>query len=113
LHAAFGNRQGFSGLVAWWKEASPAPDDLVIGPVVGDVRVDAHEHVVIHDREPADGNGEDLGKLFESSVDPFFAVDGTFGEQEGASDAAGDAVVSAGYGGVDQMRARHCHGWIS
>jgi hypothetical protein len=99
LHPAFGNRQGFSGLVAWWKEASPAPDDLIIGPFARGARVDPYEQVqvVIHDREAADGNGEDLGKFFESAVDPFFAVERSFAEQEGASDAAGYVQKQAAY----------------
>jgi hypothetical protein len=37
---------------------------------------------------------------------------GTFAEEEGASDTAGDAVVPAGDGWVDEMGASHCHKWI-
>jgi hypothetical protein len=64
--------------------------------------------VIVHDREPADGDGEDFRKFLESQLDPFLAVDRAFAQQESASDAAGDAVVLTGYGGVDEVCTRHC-----
>ena len=50
--------------------------NFFIGPSLGDVRIEPHEdvQVVIHDREPADGYGEDFRKFFQPFFDPFFAV---------------------------------------
>ena len=49
-----------------------------------------------YDREPPDGDREDLGKFFDAFVDPYPAIVGPFPfpEQVGPPDAAGDAVVS-------------------
>jgi hypothetical protein len=49
----------------------------------------------------------------QSVIDPILAVFRPFPEQERASDAASDAVIPASYGNIDEMRASHCHGWIS
>jgi DNA-damage-inducible protein J len=65
--------------------------------------------VIVHDRETADGDGGDLREFLESVFDPLFTVSRSFTKQEGASYVAGHAVVPAGYGGVDQVRASHCH----
>ena len=110
-----GNWQGLPGFIAGRKKASPAADDFFIRPRCGDVGVEAHEHVqmVVHDREPADGDREDIRKFLQSKFDPFFAVKRSFGEQECAADTAGDAVIPARHGYVDELRASHCRGWNS
>ena len=41
-----------------------------------------------------------------------FAVERTFGEQECAADATGDAVIPARDGYVDELRASHRHGAV-
>ena len=50
---------------------------------------------MIQHAEPTDGKGEDVRKFLEPMFDPGFTVVGLVPEQEGASDAASDAVVSA------------------
>jgi hypothetical protein len=71
----------------------------------GDVGVEAYEHVqvVIHDRTTADGNFEDIRKFLESKFDAFSAVERSFGEKECAADTAGDAVIPARHGYVDDV----------
>ena len=51
---------------------------------LGDVRVKPQQHVqmIIHDREPADGDRKDLRKFLEPVLDPFLSVVGPFAEQE-------------------------------
>jgi hypothetical protein len=51
--------------------------------------------VVIHDGEPADGDGKNLCKFLQSKLDPLFAVERffvfvavCFAQQKGASDIA-------------------------
>ena len=56
--------------------------------------------MIVHHREPADGDREDIGKFLQSTFDPFFAVEWSIVEQERAADAPGDAVVPA------QLRTR-------
>ncbi len=63
------------------------------------------------DREAADSDGEDFRRFLESMLDPCCAIARAFAQQEGATDAAGDAVIPTGYRGVDEVRASHCHGW--
>ena len=112
LDPGLGNRKRLSGFVAGRKEASPAADDFFVGPACGEVGIEAHEdvQVVIHDRETADGDREDIRKFLQSKFDPFFAVesrvavvDRCFAEQEGAADATGDAVIPARHGYVDEL----------
>jgi hypothetical protein len=67
--------------------------------------------VIVHDGEPADGDGENTRKFLEPKLDPFLAVDRAFAQQESASDAAGDAGLPTGYGRIDEVGARHGHGW--
>ena len=50
--------------------------------------------MIVHDRERADGDGEDMREFLESMFDPFSAVDRAFAEQENATHAAGDAVMN-------------------
>jgi WD40 repeat protein len=61
----------------------------------------------------AHANGEGFRKFLQALLDPFFAVFGPFREQDRESDTTSDAVIPASYGDVDEMRARHCHGWSS
>ena len=69
--------------------------------------------MIVQHREPADGNRENVRKFLESLFDPFSAVGWSFGEQECAADAAGDAVVPARDGYVDEVGASHRHEWDS
>jgi hypothetical protein len=59
--------------------------------------------VIVHDGEPADGDGENTRKFLEPNLDPFSALYRPFAEQESASDAAGDAVIPTGYGKPAQL----------
>ena len=59
--------------------------------------------VVIHHREPTDGDREDFRKFLQPMLDPFFAVERAFAEQESASHTARDAVIPASNGRVDEM----------
>ena len=115
LDPGLGDRERLSGLVARWEEACPAPDDFFVGPGIGDVGVEAHEDMkmIVHHREPADGNREDIGKFLQSAFDPFFAVEWSIAEQECAADAPGEAVVPARHGHVDKVGASHRHWWVS
>ena len=68
-------------------ETNPTRGDLRSGrarSARGDVGVEAHEdvQVIVHDGEPADGDGEDSRKFLEPKLDPFLAVDRAFAEQE-------------------------------
>ena len=67
--------------------------------------------VIIHDREAADGYGEDFRKFFESPIDPFFAVERTFREEKRASHTASHAVIPAGHGNIDEM-LREQSSWV-
>jgi hypothetical protein len=67
--------------------------------------------VIVHHREPADGDGEDLRKFLESVFDPLFTDSLTFTKQEGAANATGDAVVPTGYGGVNEGARAIVIGW--
>jgi hypothetical protein len=44
--------------------------------------------MVIHDGGPADCDREDILKFFQSTFDPFPAVEQSFAEQEGAAHTA-------------------------
>jgi hypothetical protein len=52
------------------------PDDLFIRPTRGDLGVKSEQQmdVVVHHGEPCDGDREDLGKFFDSPVDPSCGV---------------------------------------
>ncbi len=63
--------------------------------------------MVVHDRENADGHGENARKFLEPPFDPFPTVERSFAEQERAPHAARDAVIPAGYAGIDEMCAGH------
>ena len=93
---------------AWRKEASPASDDFFVGPVFRHVGVEPDEDVkvVVHDGEPADGNGKDFRKFLKPSFDPIFASTPAFGltEQERALDAAVNAVIPARDRSIHQLR---------
>ena len=62
-------------------------------------------------RESADGDGEDVRKFFQPKLDPFFADERAFAQQESASHAAAGAMVPTGYGRVDEVRTSRCHQW--
>ena len=103
-------------LAAFPHETNPNRGDLQSGRARsdrGDVGVEAHEdvQVIVHDGEPADGDGKNTRKFLEPKLDPFLAVDRAFAEQERASDAAGDAVIPTGYGRIDEVGTRHSHRW--
>ena len=66
--------------------------------------------MVVHHSEAAHGDGEDLSKFFEPMFDPGFAVEGPLSQQEGLPHGASDAVVPAGYGGIDEVGAGDSHG---
>jgi hypothetical protein len=51
--------------------------------------------MIVQNREPADGNGENVRQFVQPMFDPGLAVLMFVAEQEGASDAAGDAVIPA------------------
>jgi hypothetical protein len=61
--------------------------------------------MIIHHREVADGDCEDLCQFFEPVLDPTFTVVRPFAQQEGAAHAARDAVVPAGHRSINQLRA--------
>jgi hypothetical protein len=54
-------------------------------------------------RKQAAGIIDRLIKFLQSNFDPFFAVERSFGEQECAADATGDAVIPARHGSVDEL----------
>jgi hypothetical protein len=68
------------------------------------------------DRDPvgamdlADGDGENVGELFQRVLDPFSAAERGFAQQESASQAGPEAVIPASYGAVDDVRAGHRRG---
>jgi hypothetical protein len=92
-------------------DGDPAADDIFVGPVVGDARVEPAEDVemVVEGGEAADGNGELLGEDFQSRFDPGLAVLKTLAAEEGPSHTAGNAVVVAGDGNVYQLPPGHRH----
>jgi hypothetical protein len=51
--------------------------------------------MIIQHRETSDGNREDSRKFLQATIDPFFTVDRAFAQEEGAPNAAGDAVIPA------------------
>ena len=61
--------------------------------------------------EAADRDGEDFRKFLQPKLDPFLTVDRAFAQQEGATDAAGDAVIPTGCGRVDEVGTSRCHEW--
>ena len=75
--------------------------------------IEPHQEVpmVIHHREA--GDGEELSQFVEPLREPSLVVEGSFGEQGGASDAAGAAVLPAGDGGVDEMGTGDGHEQVS
>ena len=69
--------------------------------------------MIVHDGEPADGDGENTRKFLEPELNRFLAVDRAFAQQESAAHAAGDAVVPTGYGRVDEVARGMDMGGIS
>jgi hypothetical protein len=62
LNPIIGNSQRLSGFIARWKQPSPTSHDLLVRPTIGDLLVEPKQHVemIIHHREAADGDCEDL-----------------------------------------------------
>ena len=94
------------------KEVSPASHDVLIRPPLGHIRVEPDQdvQVVIQDREPRNGRGEDLSKFLKPMLDPAITVEGPFPEQEGAAHTARHAVIPASHRSINQMRTRDRHG---
>ncbi len=59
--------------------------------------------VVIQDREPRNGHGEDLSKFLKPMIDPAFTVEGPFPEQEGAAHTARHEAIPASHRSINQM----------
>ena len=82
----------------------PATNDLGRPPGFRLIPVDIENHMVVvgHHRVGADVHGEDVGQCFHLVLNPlssmFEALAGVvvFAAQEGAADAAGNAVVVGG-----------------
>jgi hypothetical protein len=68
--------------------------------------------LVIQHRKTADGNGEDVRKFLKPAFDPRLAVLVFVPEQKRPAEAAGDAVIPASDGGVDEVGASDRHGRI-
>jgi hypothetical protein len=103
-------------LIARWKQPSPTSHDLLVRPTIGELRVEPKQHVemIIHHREPADGDCEDLCQFFEPVLDPTWTVVWPFAQQEGAAHAARDAaVVPEGHRSINQLRASDCRRLIT
>jgi hypothetical protein len=62
--------------------------------------------------EEAAGVIDRLVKFLQPNFDPFSAVERSFGEQECAADATGDAGIPARHGDVDVLLAGQGHGWF-
>jgi len=71
---------------------------------------DDEVEVVAHHRVGEDVDGEGRGGGADGVADPVAAVLGLIVAEEGATDAAGDAVEAAGGAVVDQMFAGYGHG---
>ena len=92
------------------KGVEPAPCDIVIGPSRGGegVEVDDEVEVIAHDGVGVDIDGEGLGEVGDTLLEPRFAVrevgTGEFidAAQPSAAHAARDEVVAQGVGGVDE-----------
>ena len=97
LDPLLGHRQGLACLIAGWEELPPAADDFLVGPSLSQRRVQPHQQmqVIVQNREPAHGNGENVRKFAEPMFDPGLTVLMFVAEQERASDATGNAVIPA------------------
>ena len=86
------------------EQPGPAFEDFPCIPTLGPFAVDAHDdvEVVAHHGEGGDIDGEDAGQLLDTVGDPAPAVGvvlaglAILAAQEGAADAAVDAVVPGG-----------------
>jgi hypothetical protein len=98
-------------------ESAPAFQDFTRRPPGGALgRVAKHEvMVVVHQRAGAEVDGEDLGEEGEALDDQLSAVveglagDGIQAAEEGATDAAADAVVVGGVADGHEGRAGSSH----
>ena len=87
MDPVLGDRGHLACFVAGRKEVSPTSPGVLIRPPLGYIRVEPDQdvQVVIQDREPRNGHGEDLSKFLKPMLDPAFTVEGPFPEQEGAA----------------------------
>src|SRR4029077_9767812 len=69
--------------------------------------------VIVHHGKPADGHGEDLGKLFDPIFNPRFSVKRPLVEQKRSADTARHTVIPAGDGGINLTHASDGQGWNS
>jgi hypothetical protein len=69
--------------------------------------------MIVHHGEPPNGDRENIRKSFQPALDPFFSVGFAFAEQKRSAHTSRHAVVPAGYGRIDEMRASHRHSGIS
>src|SRR5262249_18976113 len=69
--------------------------------------------MVIHNRVAADRYREDFRKFLQAPIDPFLAVEASLSEQEGAADAARNAVIPTGQRNIDEVSAGDGHGAVS
>ena len=101
-------------LVPRREQPSPAPDHLLVRPVLDRLGVEPHQQmeVIIEHREPGHRDPEDFRKFLQSMLDPFLTVQ-PLAQQLGAAHTAGDAVVPARNEWVDQMHACDRHGYGS
>src|SRR5262249_49143443 len=77
------------------------------------VKAQEHMQMVIHDREAADRYREDFRKFLQAPIDPFLAVEFALREQEGAADAARNAVIPTSQRDIDKVSAGDRHSAVS
>ena len=112
-----GRGRFFCGAVAVGAEREPAASDFVVGPGLGDIGACAQDEVVvvIEDGVVEDVDGEDGGEELETVLEPGFTVGevATGGRveaaEEGAADAAAEAMVDADGIVLDEFAARKSH----
>jgi hypothetical protein len=99
-----GGLDGLShGIVTGLENPSPSQGDLVVGPLLGDIRsIAEHEmKVIAHHGIATNLHGEEPCQLTHPTENPFFAVAkvlpgvGVDTTEEGPPDAAGNAVINA------------------
>src|SRR5665213_3614452 len=66
--------------------------------------------MIIHNSKSTDGHREAVCPLFETVLDPFFAIVGLIAQQERSAHTAGHAVIPARYRRINQASASDRHG---